>query len=326
MHTRMTNGLCLAVAVLLLSIVYAQSWAAGAEGDRIFVITALPVKDEILVGEPLFVKVTLQNKSDLPQRLRNLSVYEGISQLPWRLEIAKPDENLREIDLFRLDAFPVHRDEKTLVSLAPGQKLTDYLTIWFAAHGDVPEERSLVFRRGGQFRFRIVFGIQREGDPLDQPARRIAAEGKVRLSGRPKGFTEMVRGLRAIMLDDSKVAYQHAKKLHLLLGVLKDSPYARFVKWQIVRSYPTDGQDERGNDVLEGPGGREEAGRLMALADDLLGGGGQEESPLVRDALTMKGIALLVVGQKAKAQEICEELERRYRRSAGIRKLRAWAY
>ena len=150
----------------------------------------------------------------------------------------------------------------------------------------------------------------------------------------------MVRGLRSIMGDDSKVAYRHAKHLDSLLTVLKDSPYARFVKWQRIRSCLTDGQDEKGNDVLEGPGGPEVAARLRALADDLLANAAKakeksprsrdalakEESPLTRDALTMKGIALLVHGDKANARKICNELEARFARTVGMRRLRQWAF
>lgn len=307
------------------TVVSGYSWAQETDDRGLLVLSSEATKKEILPGEPLVVKILIRNGGGQPQALRNLPKGRGLAELDWRLRTAQDDQPWREVELRRVSTFETYVKERapSPVTMAPGEQITDYLTVWFAAYGDVPEERSLVFRRPGVYRYRITLLVKLRAD---QPLKRLHTEGRINVTGRPKGFSEMVRELRGIMFDDSRVPYRHVQELDSLLAKLGDSPYAKYVKWMRIRSYLTGGQDERGNNVLEGNDAEEQAALLWKLSEDLLSEAKGAAPPIVRDALTTKGIVLLVRGRKSEGRKILKELEAKFPRSKGMEKLRTWAY
>lgn len=140
-------------------------------------------------------------------------------------------------------------------------------------------------------------------------------------------LTWRVSGLRGIIWDDCRVPFRDAEKLDSLLRVanLRDSPCAKYVKWQRVRSYLTDGVAADGNDALESVSSREKtASALLEVCEDLVDSVGRDEPPILRDALTARGIALAFLGKTAAAREVCDKLEAAFARTDGMVRLREW--
>ena len=311
--------------VLLPVVLPGSCWAQSAGDGGPLAISSTPASPTILVGQPLFMEVVLRNQSKESQRLRDLPKGYGFSKLGWRLQVAESDAPFRDVELrlIRHSKLPLQGGISP-VELPPGTAVSDCLTIWFAAHGDIPGERSLVFRSQGRFRYRLVSSIN-----LADQSQKVTAEGRVKVTGRKRGFSEMVAGLRGIMRDDSRVGYRDAEKLDalLVLANLRGSPYARYVKWQRIRSYLTDGADANGDDPLEDVSSREEtASYLLKLSNDLVGSAGKDAPPVLRDALTAKALVLAARGQETAARELCDKLEAAFARSMGMAKLRQWVY
>jgi hypothetical protein len=172
-------------------------------------------------------------------------------------------------------------------------------------------------------------------------APKVLAEGEINVVKMPRGFTELVTGLRGIMSDNSTVPYQHVEQLDALLGELEGTQYAKFAKWLRIRSYLLDGSDKTGNNVLEGPEAQKEAALLATLSESLVADAESKErpdaevkeSPMLRDALAMKGVLLLIGKRKREAPEaykearkIYEDLVETYGYSRELRRLKIWAF
>lgn len=322
MHSNLTGRIWCASIILCLvgSGLENTLWGQDVDDARPLLLSSTPTKDQILIGEPLFINLLLRNDGKEKLQIRNLRENQGIGQLFMHLQIARGDGDFREIELFQTSRSTIIAPP--VASLAAGQVMTDCFTVWFTAYGDILEERGLVFNRPGYYRYRITLWL-RVGP--ERNSHKLTSEGRIKVTGRPKGFSEMVRGLRGIVFDQLVVPYKHVKKLDSLLTELEDSPYATYVKWQRIRSYLADGQDERGYNVLEGEQADREAALLLKLSGELLAAG-TDAPPIARDALTMKGIVLLLRRQEDEARKICDQLEAQYPRSQGMGKLRNWAY
>ena len=323
------RAFCWTLAIFAICSGFAQA----DEIKDVFTLSCEPVHEQILVGEPLFVKVVIENRSGSAQTIGNLSSGRQLHELPWRLWIAAGEGPLVPVNLSRIANSVVRRKgipTKPAVLPAGGQ-LKEYFTFWFSAQGDLPKERSLIFRASGRYRYRIALSVALGS--REAPRREVIGEGEVTVSGDPKGFSEMVRGLRGIMFDDSRVPYRNVEQLDSLLAVLKDSPYAKFVKWQRIRSYLLDGVGKNGIDALEDIGAAEEAVILSTCCEDLLSDAELKESPMHRDAGAMKGILLLVGKRKRDAPEAYEEARKIYETlmatygySRELNTLKQWAF
>jgi hypothetical protein len=312
----------LALTVWPLAMLRQEARAQSASPS----LLVAPCTEELLLGEPLFARLALQNTGDQSLALVGLSEATGLSQLVARVEVAPDGGGYREVLLRRVFDLTGHRFNAKPPQpfvLPPGQSISDCFTIWFDARGDVPDERRLVFDRAGAWRFKITLNL----DVPEHGNQRLTAQGEIKVTGRPRGFAEMVRGLRGIVGDDCVVPYRHAKALDQLLGDLKGSRYAAYVKWLRLRSYLEDGQDESGNDPIEGAKAEAEASALLALSEDLLADQQVKElPPIARDALAAKGIVLLIRGRKSEACEISDGLAKAFPQSKGMAKLRGWAH
>ena len=307
-----------AVCCSLLFGVCGLSWGQGPQDADLLSFTSVPTKERLLVGEPLFLRLSLRSIGDQSLQIDNLAEGEGISGLVGGFEVACEGEVFRVVPLRQI----AHRTVRTAPAavLNAGQAVTGCFTVWFSAYGDIPEERALVFRRGGDYRYRITLLLVLVSGP-EKETRALTSEGSANWSGRPRGFSEMVRGLREILSDDSVVRYTHVAVLDSLLTELDGSPYAKYAKWQRIRSYLVTGIGRDGKTLRTGRD-NEQAERLSALSDDLLFSVKNEAPPVLRDALSMKGICLLIGGREAEARAVCEELEKAFPPSHGMRELR----
>jgi len=314
------------VAMCIPASAQEQQVAPGQAGKGL-VFSAVPTKETILRGEPLFIKVELTNNGDKPERI-SLLAGDTLSQSEWRLEIAKGnDAPFRTIELRSVREL-VYKPggSKPLLNLEPGGKLTDCLTMWFANRGDTPDERGLVFRQVGVYRYRMTMLLRSDSR---SPYQELTASGRVKVTGRPKGFTPMVRGLRGIMFDEAHVRFRDRQKLEALLEdkEVKDSPYADFVKWLRIRSYLRDGA-LADNDILESGGApaRREMDLLTKLSDDLLKNDMQKDlaPPIWRDAMLARGMVHLVSDRKAEAVETLKQVDAEFPQSKESNKLRGW--
>lgn len=326
MDTHLIRGGCSRYAVLsaLLPVVFLGRccWAQATKVEAPFTLSCTPTRREIYRGQPLFLEVVLQNQSNQPQQLRDLPQHgaNGVSRLDWRLQIAAPDGTFRDVVLS--GESPARKPPRFAVEVPPGAAIADYLTIWFAAEGEIREELSLVFRAGvfrhsgGEFRYRIACSLPLSGDRRQM----VAAEGHVKVTGRERGFSEMVSGLRGIMGADTQVLDPGGKKLDSLLAALGDSRYAKYVKWLRVRSVLTDG----GSALRPRSTRARNASALVEFCEDLVASVGEDEPPILRDALAAKGIALAFLGQIEAAREVCGKLEAAFARTAGMAKLKRY--
>jgi hypothetical protein len=317
-----------ALALLLCMETGAQENAAAGLDEQALTLSSKPTKDTIRRGEPLFIKVELKNNGAEAQHLLALSG-SSLGEMPWYLEIAEDQGPFRRVELRAVQGSfgVVPGAPMPLIELKPGKTLTDCLTIWFAATGELPDERSLVFVGGGAYRYRITFMLRADAAA---PYQSFPTEGRIRITARPKGFSPFVRGLRGIMFDDVEVSFKDRGKLEALLDdkEVKDSPYADFVKWLRIRSYLRDGI-LGDNDILESGGrrARREMALLTELSDDLLKNPAQKDlaPPIWRDAMLARGMVHLFSDRKAEAIETLKQVDAESAEGKESEKLRRWA-
>ena len=308
--------------VLVMGMLSAEGQAQAQEADEnaVFSLSSVPRREQVYRGEPLFVKVTLRNTSARKVRLVQLPQDDGIGGLSWRLQVAEPGSHFRDVELN--SAYRSMERPDLPFELNPNEAAVDHLTIWYAASGDVPGERSLVFPRSGVYRYRIAFGVALAVGPFQKGA----ADGTIKVTGRPRGFGATVRTLRETIGDNAAVSYKHAGKLDSLLTELgSSSPYSRYVKWLRIRSYLRGGLNNR---TLAGDRAAREAGSalLWGLSESLLADAARaREPPIVRDALTMKAIVLIGRGEKTEARELCDKLYKAFAPTPAMKRLRARA-
>jgi hypothetical protein len=289
--------------------------------------SAVPVEEHVLRGAPVFFKATLHNKSN--RELHLWLADRRLRQAGWRVEVAAgKEEPFRPVRMYQMtrDFFLL---EPTVV-LAPGQQIQDYLIVWFGAYGDVPEERALVFSPSGEFLYRIVLGVVEGLSRRQTTLLRMAAEGKVTVSGKEvPGLTPFVRCVREVIEDrDYFVAHENRARLETLIQELGDSPYAKYAKWLWIRSIFLDGQDDEGRFALNGPRqkAREDRERFRRYYKDLLAEADQPDSPILWDALAAKALDERSSGQLKEAQQTLDELERRFGTLRDSKDWHRWPY
>lgn len=335
---RLENIVCAGMLLMAGVVVqqmpaYAQDDASAPLDSQAIVLSSKPTKPEILVGEPLFIRVALVNKTTEPQQLA-ITQDAGLGSAEWRLAIAEGKEGpFRPIELSRVQHSVFGGNVGSVLSLDPDEKIEDWLTVWFSAQGDIPDERSLVFRAVGSYRYKLTFFLRSNRQSEYQP---FETSGIVRVTGRPEGFDHLVTGLRGIIFDEQHVAFEHRKKLEALLSEeeMEDSPYADYIKWLRVRSYLRDGTVEcpgengriRENDVLECGEDMAEAEieLLSSLSHDLLEDDGRRDQPPVRrDALLARGMVHIYNERQEEAAEVLKQVDGQFPKSKESRKLRS---
>jgi hypothetical protein len=270
---------------------------------------AVPTKEVFLRGEPVFLKATLRNDGDNEQVLR---MPPRIQIATWLLEVGKKGEPLRRIDL---STSPHDAMLGAPVRLAPGEEMVDYVTLWFAPYGDVPEEWSLIFKPPGTFRYNVALILGVDTDGQHRESLRLACEGEVNVGTKTlPGLTPMVRCLREICVQQEfYVSPMNRPRLEALIDELGDSPYAKYAKWVWIRSVRMEPEVGKGGWLFTA--GTQEAKRTIEQLDkrtsDILADPTAADTPLVWDALSARAWLNWGLHEKEKKDQALKELEKK---------------
>jgi hypothetical protein len=311
----MFSGIVLSVCS---SAAVAQDAPPAEVNRKALVLTSAPTKPDgrLLFGEPLFVRVQLVNNSAKPVEI-GIPEWLRLADKEWRLEVAEGEDGpFRRVKLHTVISDRKYLAKVTYLTLKPGAKREDYLTIWFAADGDLPGERRLVFRRKGRYRYRITFSL-RVG-PAGARHESFTTTGAVRVSSCRKGGAPLVKGLREIMFDNTRVPFDERDELEVMLKdeELKGTPYAAYGKWMLLRSYMRDGK---------GPKDQAVRAKLLAdLAADILKDSDRKDQPPIRrDALLAQCRALLLTKGKEEARKALDQIDADFPWIRDVYKLRS---
>jgi hypothetical protein len=298
------------VAVMgLVTVTWAGEEQTQAPTERL-TFTVAPTKSVFLRGEPVFLKAVVRNDSTSEVRLWRLY---RISRADWKAEIARGKEPFRPVDLYRVSADRIGPPSAT--ALGPGEETTDYLTLWFQAYGDVPQERALVFSPWGLFRYRITLSVRVGAEYADAPPIALASEGEVQVGWRERHcLTAMVRCAREIVEERPVfVTRENRARLEALIEELGDSSYAKYAKWLWVRSMFHDPRDAEEGFLLRDTTeeGRLALERFARWSKELCVSPEDEDSPLGWDALAARAVQYQGAGRQEEMKETLKELERR---------------
>jgi hypothetical protein len=224
----------------------------------------------------------------------------------WTLGVSKEGGPSEQVEMNR--TMDYRRGRAPEVSVEAGESLVGFAVVWFRATGDVPEERSLVFREPGKYKLRIDLRVD-DASPPEQSLNAFT-DWTITVTGGQGGFSKLVRGLRGIMEDNAVVRYgRYAKELEGLIEGLADTPYAIYVKWLRVRSFlhlgePYELAEHRSQTADK------EFGYLKPLVDELIGATQENASVMLQDALAVRGIIQLYEGDLEAARETLKRMER----------------
>jgi len=333
--------------LLILVVVYGGIFkgevqaAAGNTGVPTIQLHCASNAKEYLLGEPVFIRLELQNHGTIEQSLRLHGGWR-LRDSHWYLEVAKEGERFSRVELNRVQTEEVPVGG---VLLAPGESLVDYIVLWFRAYGNTRKERALVFAEPGKYNYRITLVALPFQVPRDGSALKFVCKGTItvrlpddRFRGACKNLT---KGLKTILGDDSYVAYSKAEQLDKLIEQLSNTPYDIYVKWLRLRAFRTVGCDvlESGTMLKRGyevdpesykllNGGKlnvdEEVRYVSRLADELQAAYETTPCVVLEDVLTVQGLFACYEQKREAAERILERMKKLFPYSVQTRRMKEW--
>ncbi len=208
-------------------LLWTSAGLAGTMDESPLRLAVTPQQQQILAGEPAFVKVSLSNESS-----KDVSVEWPRSLSPriadWCLEVASPGE-----EAFRstpLQWRTISQASGEAVKLPPDEKLEGVLPLWVRAGCNENEKHAgFIFSRPGRYRYRLQLHVHFEGP--DGRGKWHTASGEVVVSRRGQGFERFSRQIQRLVSSWGRVSPEDRQTLQSIIGGLEGSPYATHAKW-----------------------------------------------------------------------------------------------
>ncbi len=267
----------LVLAALMLMCSAAAVGAAPAQSASMdgLNVEVEVVTEEVLLGEPVFIRIDLRNTAEVPLYLHEM---KDLEKWYWQARIQGPDDYSLEIDIWREMQGGSDRWGLTEWQLGPGEARSTFYRLWFSAW-IAPKERkvALPFPRKGKYTLTLWDSVSWGRETGQHTERRVEFSFTIRVRGPGKGFARLVEGVRQFGDD--------MRKLSKLVDDLESTPYADYVRWLWLREFleqPPRPFSEKKQNVLN------RWKLALRYADRILSNPRHRGTPVERSALTLK--------------------------------------